>query len=134
MARTFVTQDMVNHDVRTAVAFVEKKRKWTNERNRKEAELLGWLLDTMTREVSGGDMRYLLGTETMEIIVRRLTVLMTVDGQPDAREAWKIAQAIMAPVQRTPGVYLDPAAWQSAAKASKVTTSSSDASEEKATA
>ena len=117
IARPWVQVDMLDSHVETAVAFVEKKREWKQERNKREAEFLGLVLDTLVREVAGGDFTYLLGTDTMELLVRRLLAVMTVDNKSGNRKAWEVAQSVMAPVQRVPGIYMDPAVWHSAEKA-----------------
>ena len=118
IARSWVVHDL-GSNYRTAELFVDSKsmKGWKHERNKMEARFLSQVIDTLTREVGGGDYTYLLGTKTMELLVRRMLAVMTVDERGSSKKTWEVAQSLLAPVQRVPGIYMDPAAWQSAEKA-----------------
>jgi hypothetical protein len=114
-ARDFVQSDLIDASFDTVLKFV-RAHKFKQERNRQECEFIASSLDYLVRDVCGGSYSYLFGTDTYELMIRRLQAVMTADGKGNQKKAWKTVKAYLAPVQGAPGVFMNPSVWAAADK------------------
>ena len=66
--------------------------------------------------MGGGSYEYLCGTDTYELLIRRLQGVMTADSRGNQRKVWSAVRAYMAPVQGVTGIFTNPAVWLAAEK------------------
>ena len=114
-AREFVECDLLYGGFETVLAFV-RSYKFKVERNRQECEFLGSTIDAFSRDVGGGSYAYLCGSDTLELLVRRLQGVMTADARGNQKKAWSAVRAYMGPVQGVSGVFMNPSVWSAADK------------------
>ena len=114
-AREFIDYDLSYGGFDSVLTYV-RTYKFKVERNRQECEFLGSTIDAMARDVGGGSYEYLCGSDTFELLVRRLQGVMTADSRGNQRKAWNAVRAYMGPVQGVQGVFMNPSVWTAADK------------------
>ena len=114
-AREFVQTELVEGMYDTCLQLVRSHR-FTQERNKQECEFVACAIDFLVKDVGGGSYSYFGGTDVLELMVRRLQSVMTVDGKKNQVKAWQAVRAYMAPVQGAAGVFMNPQMWAAADK------------------
>ena len=93
-----------------------RSHKFKQERNKAECEFVAGAIDYLVKDAGGGSYTYFAGTDVLELMVRRLQSVMTVDGKKNQVKAWQAVKAYMAPVQGAPGIFMNPRMWAAADK------------------